>query len=354
MLGVALKMLFGDRAKYLGLVFGVAFATLLITQQGAVFVSLMARTASVIVDAQEADIWVMDPAVEYLDGGRALRDGQLQRVRGVPGIAWAVPLFKTGASVRTLEGRIDSAHGVPRMSNATTAIDAHGIVKEFGAGELRQRVLHEVELRVLAGEVTFLIGPSGCGKTTLISVLAGILTPEAGTVNVFGHDVTAMRGAALVRFRAETVGFIFQQFNLLPALTAAENASIPLLIRGEGEVAARRRAETLLCQLGMEAHVAKFPSQLSGGQQQRIAIARALVHEPRLIVCDEPTASLDAASGQTAMKLLRESALRPDRAVLVVTHDSRIYPFADRIARMADGRVAEVRENRKNPLGEVA
>jgi putative ABC transport system ATP-binding protein len=227
------------------------------------------------------------------------------------------------------------------------AISCSGVVKEFGTGETRQRVLHEVSLEVRAGEVTFLVGPSGCGKTTLISVLAGILTPEAGRVDVFGTEVTALRGAALSNFRAETVGFIFQQFNLLPALTATENASVPLLVRRVPERRAKERARELLDTLGMSAHLDKFPAQLSGGQQQRVAIARALVHEPRVLVCDEPTASLDAAAGQAAMGLLRDSALRPDRAVLVVTHDSRIYRYADRIARMSDGRVVGVDENRE-------
>jgi putative ABC transport system ATP-binding protein len=227
------------------------------------------------------------------------------------------------------------------------AISCSGVVKEFGAGETRQRVLHDVSLEVRAGEVTFLVGPSGCGKTTLISVLAGILTPEAGRVDVFGTEVTALRGAALSNFRAETVGFIFQQFNLLPALTATENASVPLLVRRVPERQAKERARELLETLGMSAHLDKFPAQLSGGQQQRVAIARALVHEPRVLVCDEPTASLDAAAGQAAMGLLRDSALRPDRAVLVVTHDNRIYRYADRIARMSDGRVVGVDENRE-------
>lgn len=217
------------------------------------------------------------------------------------------------------------------------AVACRGVVKDFGAGETRTRVLRGVDLDVRGGELTFLVGPSGCGKTTLISAIAGMLTIDAGTITVFGQDVTRLRGARLTRFRGRTVGFIFQQFNLLPALTAAENASVPLLMRGDSDRAARKAARDLLEQLGLGAHTEKFPNELSGGQQQRVAIARALIHDPALIVCDEPSASLDAQTGQTVMRLLRDAAVRPGRAVIVVTHDDRIFGFADRIARMGDG-----------------
>jgi putative ABC transport system ATP-binding protein len=190
-----------------------------------------------------------------------------------------------------------------------------------------------------------LVGPSGCGKTTLISILAGILSASEGAIEVLGQDVRHLTPSAAARFRRETVGFIFQQYNLLPSLTAAENAAIPLVIRGERLDRAAKRARAVLDGLGMGAHADKLPKQLSGGQMQRVAIARALVHEPPFIVCDEPTAALDAASGHEAMRQLRESAVRPGRAVVVVTHDPRVYGFADRIARMEDGRIVELAED---------
>jgi len=152
-----------------------------------------------------------------------------------------------------------------------------------------------------------------------------------------------MSDAEKVAFRRSNIGFIFQQYNLLPALTAAENAAIPLVAAGMPIARAAAPAAAILNRIGMGAHLGKLPNQLSGGQQQRVAIARALVHAPRLIVCDEPTAALDADSGQTVLEILKDAALAPDRAVIVVTHDTRIYRFADRIAAIEDGRIHAVR-----------
>jgi putative ABC transport system ATP-binding protein len=157
-----------------------------------------------------------------------------------------------------------------------------------------------------------------------------------------------------VAFRRRAVGFIFQQYNLLPALTAVENAAIPLIAAGMSLPAAAAKAAAILRLIGMEAHLEKLPIQLSGGEQQRVAIARALVHEPRLIVCDEPTAALDAETGQTVLAILRDAAVAPDRAVVVVTHDTRIFRFADRIAAMEDGRIRSVRSAALGELSEVA
>ncbi len=230
------------------------------------------------------------------------------------------------------------------MSGATEPIvRARGIIKEFGEGEARVRVLDRIDWDVNGGEMTYLVGESGSGKTTLISILAGILSPTAGDVEVLGKTLAGMGGRRLAAFRRDTVGFVFQQFNLLPTLTVAENAAIPLLAQGVGGREARRRALTLLERLEIAQHADKTPTLLSGGQQQRIAIARALVHEPRLLVCDEPTASLDARTGREVMELLRNAALEGGRAVIVVTHDSRIFSYADRLTTIEDGRLTSER-----------
>ena len=228
---------------------------------------------------------------------------------------------------------------------AAPAIACRSIVREFGKGETLQRVLHGIDLDIYPSQMTLLIGPSGCGKTTLISVIAAILSATQGSVDVFGTRVTDLSGRALVEFRRRMIGFIFQQFNLLPALSATENAAVPLIARGESSSRARSVARDYLVRLGLEKHLDKYPSQMSGGQQQRVAIARALVHEPRFIVCDEPTASLDSASGGAAMELLKDVAVKADRAVIVVTHDSRVFRFADRIVAMDDGRVTHIEDN---------
>ncbi len=193
--------------------------------------------------------------------------------------------------------------------------------------------------------MTMITGPSGCGKTTLLSVVAGILNCDQGTVDIFGKRVSSMSDRQKTRFRLANIGFVFQQYNLLPALTAAENAAVPLVIAGWSRTKAVARAREVLCSLGMQDRTERLPNQLSGGQQQRVAISRSLVHEPKLLVCDEPTAALDHETGLTVMGLLRKAAVRADRAVIVVTHDNRVFHFADRTARMDDGRIVEVTEN---------
>jgi putative ABC transport system ATP-binding protein len=216
---------------------------------------------------------------------------------------------------------------------------AQGVVKDFENGGTATRVLHGVDLEIESGRLTLLIGPSGCGKTTLLSILTGILTPSAGDVDVMDVRITALRGASKARFRRENLGFIFQQYNLLPALSAAENAAIPLVADGMPLREAAERARATLARIGMADHAGKLPNQLSGGQMQRVAIARALVHGPSVIVCDEPTAALDEETGRKVMEILREIASDPNNAVLVVTHDNRVYHFADRIVTMNDGRI---------------
>ena len=234
------------------------------------------------------------------------------------------------------------AAGKAGEASKTVAVGCRGVVKAFGSGNARTLALRGIDLEVYMGQLTMLIGPSGCGKTTLLSVMAGTLDVTEGNIHVLGLELTRMSAAAKVHFRRKHVGFVFQQFNLLPAMTAAENAMIPLLIAGWARRKAHSRACEVLSQLGMEHRLGSFPRQLSGGQQQRVAIARALVHEPSLLICDEPTSALDAESGQAAMELIRQAAVQSDRAVVVVTHDSRIFHYSDRTARLEDGRVLDV------------
>jgi putative ABC transport system ATP-binding protein len=221
----------------------------------------------------------------------------------------------------------------------SVAIECLGITKSFKVGDTSVEVLHDVNVSVNSGELTYLVGESGSGKTTLISIIAGILYPTRGNVHVFESDIYRLSDSDLVRFRLSNIGFIFQQYNLLPTLTAAENAAIPLIAAGMKRSEAVEHAMVLLEKLNIANQADKYPRAMSGGQQQRVAIARALVHSPRLVVCDEPTAALDAKSGRRVMDLLREVALADDRAVIIVTHDNRIFDMADRILAMEDGRI---------------
>jgi putative ABC transport system ATP-binding protein len=218
-------------------------------------------------------------------------------------------------------------------------VRCRGLVKDYGSGEARVRALRGIDLDVAPGELTLLVGPSGCGKTTLISILAATLDPTAGAVSGLGVDLVHLSRRAKAAFRARNVGFVFQRFNLLPTLTAAENVAVPLVINGLRRRAAVARAREALVAVDLADRCDSLPSQLSGGQQQRVAIARALVHEPRLLVCDEPTSAVDAVTGQTVMGLIRRRALQPDRETVVVTHDPRVLGFADRIVTLEDGRV---------------
>jgi putative ABC transport system ATP-binding protein len=234
---------------------------------------------------------------------------------------------------------LDTPASDPSAPPPAVGVACRGIAKEFGSGETRTRVLHGIDVDIGCGALTLLVGPSGCGKTTLISIIAGLLDPTAGDVTLFGTPQSQLRGNRLVDFRARNVGFVFQQYNLLPSLTAAENVAVPLLVARQPRKRAIEQAAGVLEAVGLGSRLKAFPNQLSGGQQQRVAIARALVHEPRLLVCDEPTAALDSHSGQTVMELLKSVAVHPERTVIVVTHDSRVLQFGDRLLEMADGRI---------------
>jgi putative ABC transport system ATP-binding protein len=234
--------------------------------------------------------------------------------------------------------------GFTPESPLAVAVRIRGLSKHFGSGEQQVQALKDINWDVYPGQMTLIVGPSGCGKTTLLSVIAGILNCDSGEVEIFGQEITVMSDRALTSFRAQNIGFVFQQYNLLPALTAVENAAIPLVIAGWTKQRAVKKAGEILASLGMGKKLQSLPRQLSGGQMQRVAIARALVHEPRLLVCDEPTAALDHETGITVMELLRAAAVRPDRAVVVVTHDNRVFGFGDRIAHMDDGAMVRVEE----------
>lgn len=219
------------------------------------------------------------------------------------------------------------------------AIQVRNLCKSFQTGEVTTPVLKGVNLDIQRGEMYFIVGPSGCGKTTLISLLCGTLRADAGELNVLDHDLRHLRESRITRFRAQHVGFVFQQFNLIPTLTAAENVAVPLRLQGRTAREAKMAAAEMLERVGLAGKVNERPQKLSGGQQQRVAIARALVHGPALIVCDEPTSALDSETGSQVMDLLTPQAGDSDRIVIVVTHDPRIYHHADRIAEMEDGTI---------------
>lgn len=221
------------------------------------------------------------------------------------------------------------------------AVHCHDIHKSFGTGEAKVEVLRGIDFSAAMGDMTFLVGPSGCGKTTLISVIAGLLDATAGTVELFGTEVAKLSPRERILFRRKNLGFVFQQYNLLPSLSAAENAAVPLLAAGVARKTALDRASQVLDRLGLGNRTKALPRILSGGQQQRVALARALVHEPRLVICDEPTAALDAESGHAVMELLSQTAVHPDRAVIVVSHDNRVFHFANRLAFMNDGTITK-------------
>lgn len=224
------------------------------------------------------------------------------------------------------------------------AVRCRGVTKSYGTGDAEIAALRGVDLDLRQGELMMLAGPSGCGKTTLISIITAILDPDGGECTVLGRDLGAMRDAERGPFRGRSIGFVFQSFNLLPALSVLENVSVPLLINGATRQAAESRARLALESVGLGGRLQALPGKLSGGQQQRVAIARALVHEPRLVVCDEPTSNLDHQAGQEMMGLLRDVVRSPERALLVVTHDPRIFAYADRTAHMEDGRITSISE----------
>lgn len=216
-----------------------------------------------------------------------------------------------------------------------------GIGRIYGAGELAVRVLQPSDISVRSGEVVVIVGPSGSGKTTLLSILGLVLSPSEGEVWLGPTRVSGLERDELARVRLRAMGFVFQQFNLMQGLTALENVELPLVLGGTARKQQRERALWALDQVGLADRAQHKPRQLSGGQQQRVAIARAVVTNPSVVLCDEPTASLDGTSGALVLDLLRKSVTGAERAVVVVTHDERVLRIADRVIEVKDGRVEE-------------
>lgn len=226
------------------------------------------------------------------------------------------------------------------------SVFCEGIAKSYGTGGEIVKALQGVNLEIETGELCMIVGPSGCGKTTLISVVAGILNQDSGSCKVLGVDIKSLKNSQKVAFRAKNIGFVFQSFNLLPTLNAAENVAVPLIINGVKFDEAVKKSKEFLERVGLGSRYKSLPSQLSGGQQQRVAIARALVHNPKVIVCDEPTSALDHETGGKVMDLMKELAMSDSRTLIIVTHDERIFKYADRIAKMDDGKVIKMVKNK--------
>ena len=221
------------------------------------------------------------------------------------------------------------------------AVSVRNVMKTFVQGGAAVHALDAVDLDVDGGELVLLMGPSGSGKTTLLSIIGCILRPTSGVVRIFGREVSSLDERELPRVRLDHVGFVFQGFNLFPTLTASQNIELVLHLKGRSRREAGRRAAELLDHVGLAPKGHTYPADLSGGQKQRVAIARALAGDPRIILADEPTAALDSQSGLTVIELLRDLAHTRERAVVLVTHDSRILEFADRIVRIEDGRIVQ-------------
>ena len=225
------------------------------------------------------------------------------------------------------------------VTGAPMAVRTRELRKTYGAGDTAVTALRGVDLDLARGETLMLTGPSGCGKTTLLSIMATLLTPDSGDCEILGTDTATATAAERARLRTTAIGFVFQSFNLLPALAARENVSIPLILAGRSRRIAEARAAEALASVGLADKLDSRPGQLSGGQQQRVAIARAIIHQPALILCDEPTSALDHDTGQQVMMVLCTAARSRQASLVVVTHDLRITHFADRVVQMEDGSI---------------
>jgi putative ABC transport system ATP-binding protein len=220
-----------------------------------------------------------------------------------------------------------------------TAIQAVGLNKWFGEGEAQTHAVKDVSFNANFGEMLYVVGPSGSGKTTMLSIVSGILRPNSGTVKVEDTDIWGITNNELAEFRLHKIGFVFQDYHLFPRLTTVENVAIPLILQNRPWDEAITEAAKDLEIVGLKGRAELAPVKLSGGEQQRVAIARAIVSRPDILILDEPTASLDGDTGRNIVQFVREHILTAERSIIIVTHDSRIYEFADRIMRMEDGRL---------------
>ncbi len=225
---------------------------------------------------------------------------------------------------------------------AAVAIQAENLDKWFGEGEARTYAVRQVNFTVPFGQMFYIVGPSGSGKTTLLSMISGILRPNGGRVVVAGEDIWRLSPDALATFRLHTLGFVFQDYHLFPRLTTLENVAIPLILQRWEWSKAMAAAQEMLAVVGLQDRGELRPMQLSGGEQQRVAIARALVAKPTIIVFDEPTASLDGATGKMIIGFVKHDILNDHRCILIVTHDNRIFPYADQMLHMEDGAVVKL------------
>ncbi len=236
------------------------------------------------------------------------------------------------------------------MSGSTEILRLSGITKVFGTGEAAVRAVDGVDLVVSPGQLVLIMGPSGSGKTTLLTIIAGLLRPTSGTVEIDGVEISSLSEAQLTPVRRSKVGFVFQSFNLWETLSVRENVELPLNMAGVGGSTARGRAEQLLRDRGLEHRLRFRTRDLSGGEKQRVSIARALANEPRLLLADEPTANLDSKHGRDVMRLLHDIASNGERAVIAVSHDERIREVADRVLWMEDGRVGDIGRLARDPV----
>ncbi|MBI5265181.1 MAG: ABC transporter ATP-binding protein [Bradyrhizobium sp.] len=232
-------------------------------------------------------------------------------------------------------------------------IEAASVHKTLGAGAGQVEALRGIDLSLQRGELALLMGPSGSGKTTLLLVLGCMLTPTSGSVTICGQPTKDVDKEGLAKLRREHIGFVFQSYHLFPTLTAAQNVQLALDIRGERGRAAVKKSREALAMVGLQNKVHSLPQQLSGGEQQRVAIARAIVANPSAVLADEPTAALDGENGQAIMKILKSIAQERSRAIMVVTHDPRVVPFADRIIHIEDGRLVDANESEYKHLPKV-
>ena len=225
---------------------------------------------------------------------------------------------------------------------ANLAISANQLVKWFGEGDARTLAVREVSFEAYFGEMLYIEGPSGSGKTTLLSMISGILRPNSGTVNVEGKDIWALSSDDIAEFRLNKVGFVFQDYHLFPRLTTMENVAIPLILKKQDWDKSMGEAMQYLEIVGLKERAHLRPVKLSGGEQQRVAIARAIASKPDILIFDEPTASLDGDTGRRIVDFVKRNILTESRCIIIVTHDSRIFEYADRIMRMEDGKITGI------------